>query len=84
METFGREPDIEQRVRTRQGSQIRKVRKLRDLTVSELARRLDVSEGAIRHWEEGRTSPRPAVQVKLAANLDVPWSMLFGLDGEAA
>lgn len=81
---MGREPDIGKRIRQRQGQKIRQLRKLRELSVRELADAVDVTEGAILHWETGRHSPRQHHQVALAAKLDVPWSMLFGLDGEVA
>lgn len=82
--TLGTDPDPGRRIRTRQGNAIRSTRKLRGLKVDELAESIGVSAGAIRHWETGRFSPKQAHQVAIARALDVPWVVLFGLDGEAA
>ena len=81
----GRERDPAKRIRQRQGSTIRKIREdIRQLSVEEFAERLDVTPGAVRHWETGRYSPRPHHQVAIARTLDVPWSTIFGLDAESA
>lgn len=80
----GVEPDVAKRIRGKQGSTIRKVRELRGLTIEELAVKVAVSPGAVSQWECGRFTPRQHLQIKLASVLDVPWSTLFGLDGEAA
>jgi transcriptional regulator with XRE-family HTH domain len=79
----GVEPDAAKRIRARQGAVIRKVRELRGLTIEELAEKVSVTPGAVSQWECGRFTPRQHLQVKLASVLDVPWSTLFGLDGEA-
>ena len=81
---IGIEPDPAKRIRQRQGRAIRQVREMRTLSIEDLADRLGVSSGAISHWETGRYSPRQHHQVALAGALSVPWSTLFGLDGEAA
>lgn len=62
---------------------IRKTRKLREMSREEVAKAVGVSVGAISHWENGTTTPRQHHQVLLAKHLDVPWSMIFGLDAEA-
>lgn len=80
----GREPDAGKRIRQRQGAKIRQARKLQQLTARALADKLNVTEGAVIHWETGRYSPRQAMQLEIARALDVPWSFIFGLDGEAA
>ena len=80
---FGTEPDPAKRIRLRQGSAIRTVRKMRGLTPQELAELVAVTPSAVSQWELGTYTPRQSVQVKIAKALDVPWSMLFGLD-EAA
>lgn len=82
--TFGHEPDPAKRIRQRQANLIRKTRLLRDISRAELAETLGVTVGAVSQWENGTTSPRQHVQVALAKTLDVPWSMIFGLDAEAA
>lgn len=81
---MGQEPDPSKRIRERQGDLIRKTRTLRALTMAELATIVGVTEGAISQWETGRYAPRQHHQVALARALDVPWSMIFGLDAESA
>lgn len=82
--TFGIEPDPGKRIRKRQGKAIRESREMLGVSVDELAAALDVTPGAVSHWETGRHSPKQAHQVAIAKTLRVPWSVLFGLDGEAA
>lgn len=82
--TIGIEPDPAKRLRTRQGKAIRDTRKLRGMTHADLAEAVGVTEGAVRHWEEGRYAARQHHQVKIASALGVPWGVLFSLDGEAA
>jgi len=81
---LGREPDLGKRIRTRQGAKIREVRKIRQMSTASLAEKIGVTEGAIIHWETGRYSPKQVHQVAVARALDVPWSVLFSIDGEAA
>ena len=81
---YGHEPDPAKRIRRRQGEVIRKARTLRGITRQDLAETLGVTVGAISQWENGTTSPRQHHQVAVARALDVPWSMIFGLDAEAA
>lgn len=80
---FGNEPDAGKRLRLRQGAAIRTVRKMRGLTPQELAEKLGKTPSAISQWELGTYTPRQSVQVAIAQTLDVPWSMLFGLDDAA-
>lgn len=82
--TFGKQPDVAKRIRERQGATIRKVRALRGLSIQDLAEACNVTPGAVSQWENGTFSPRQALQVAIAKALDVPWSTLFGLDGEVA
>jgi transcriptional regulator with XRE-family HTH domain len=81
---YGREPDPKRRIRQERGDRIRKARELRGMSVVELAEKCQVTVGAVSHWETGRFTPRPEMQVRIAKAVDVPWSFLFGLDGEAA
>ena len=80
----GAEIDPRQQIRRRQGTAIRTARERREMSMDELARALGVTVGAISQWETGRFSPRQHHQVALARALEVPWSSLFGLDGELA
>lgn len=82
--TFGKELDPAKRIRIQQGKEIRRIRKMRQMEIHEFAADVGVTDGAVSQWETGRFSPRPHVQVKIAAVLDVPWSSLFGLDREVA
>lgn len=82
--TFGIESDPRKRIRTRQGDAIRSTRELRGYSTEEFAEMLDVTPGAVRHWEVGRYSPRPHHQVAIAKALQVPWGVLFNLDAEVA
>lgn len=81
---FGTEADPARRLRLRQGAAIRTVRKMRGMTPSELADKIKKTQSAISQWERGVYTPRQSVQVDIAKALDVPWSMLFGLDDVAA
>lgn len=81
---LGTEPDPRRRIRKRQGEAIRKVRQLKQISIAEFAEQLAVTPGAVSQWETGRFSPRQTMQVRIARVLDVPWSMIFGLDQEVA
>jgi transcriptional regulator with XRE-family HTH domain len=81
---FGREADQTKRIRQRQGKTIRQLRRMRGLSNRELADQVGVTPGAISQWELGLHSPRQHHQTALARVLDVPWSTIFGLDGEVA
>lgn len=81
---IGHEPDPAKRRRQRQGETIRKVRKLRDMSIAELAERCNVTDGAVSQWETGRFTPRLDMQVRIARALDVPHSTLFSVDAEVA
>lgn len=79
----GKEQDPAKRIRLRQGAKIREVRTMRGLSIREFAASVGVTDGAVSQWETGRFTPRREVQVRIAIALDVPWSLLFGLDAEA-
>lgn len=80
----GEEPDPAKRIRQRQGKAIRNTRELKQISTETLAEAVGVTSGAIRHWETGRYTPKAHHQVKIAQALNVPWGLLFGLDGVAA
>lgn len=82
--TFGVEADPSKRIRAKQGKAIRDVRTMRGMSIADFAEAVGVTVGAVSQWETGRTSPRQHLQLKVATALDVPWSMLFGLDGQVA
>lgn len=84
VQQFGVETDPNVRRRKRQGAAMRTTRELRGITVEGLAADIDVTPGAIRHWETGRYTPRQPHQIAIARALNVPWGVIFGLDGEAA
>lgn len=71
-------------IRQRQGNKIRQFRGFRELTQEALAERIGVTKAAVSDWERGASTPRQHLQVALAAVLNVPWSSIFGLDGEVA
>lgn len=81
---FGIDPDPQKRIRRRQGKAIRETREMLGMSPTELAESVGVTPGAISQWENGRTSPRQHHQIAVAQTLNVPWSLLFGLDGEVA
>jgi DNA-binding XRE family transcriptional regulator len=79
-------------IRVRQGETLRRYRehtinpvtgKL-GVTQMQVAQAIGVTKAAVSDWERGNTSPRPHHQVELARYFKAPWSVLFGLDGEAA
>lgn len=88
--TVGRESDPARRIRQHQGRRLRELRQLRQMTLRSLAARMSeqpgvtVTAAAISEWERGVSTPRQHMQVAVARALDVPWSTLFGLDGEVA
>lgn len=52
------------------GQRITMLRKEKDISQSELARRLDVSRQAVSKWEQGQSSPDTAKLIQLAEILD--------------
>ena len=79
----GHEQDVAKRIRQRQGAAIRQVRTMRGISIRDFAAAVGVTDGAVSQWETGRFAPRQEMQVRIARALDVPWSVLFGLDAEA-
>lgn len=73
-----------ERVRQRQGDTIVRYRKAHKMSQTALATSVGVTKAAVSEWERGLSSPRPAHQIAIAKTFNAPWSVLFGLDGEAA
>lgn len=62
------------------GQGIRQARKIKGISIEEFAAEIGVTPGAVSQWETGRYGPRQHMQVAIARVLDVPHSLLFGLD----
>lgn len=77
---YGREADPARRIRMSQGNRIRQARKIKGISIEEFAAEIGVTPGAVSQWETGRFAPRQHLQVAIARVLDVPHSLLFGLD----
>jgi DNA-binding XRE family transcriptional regulator len=78
-------------IRQRQGDKLKLYRqsKIADdgklgVTQEQVAKAIGVTKASVSDWEGGKSSPRPHHQVALARYFGAPWSVLFGLDGEAA
>lgn len=71
-------------LRQRQGDSIRRYRKAHKMSQAGLAEAVGVTKAAVSEWENGKSSPRPHHQIAIARAFRAPWSVLFGLDGEAA
>lgn len=54
------------------GQKIRDARKIKGLTQTQLAQQLGVTQGAVRQWEAGATSPSAGKLAKVASLLDLP------------
>ena len=54
------------------GQRIRLARVTKGLTQAELAERMNVSQGAVGHWEIGYTLPKAGHLVKLSELLEIP------------
>lgn len=73
----GRETDPAKRLRKAWGENIARLRALRGLTRADLAQRVGVTEQAVGTWERGETSPRPHLQIAVAAALDCEHGVVF-------
>lgn len=73
-----------QAIREKQGKKIRDFRQFREQSQAVLAESIGVTKAAVSDWENGNSSPRQHLQVAIAKQLGVPWSSIFGLDGEVA
>ncbi|MFG3050308.1 helix-turn-helix domain-containing protein [Kitasatospora sp. NPDC048239] len=60
------------------GERIREHRKIRHLTVRELARRVDTSESAMEKYEAGSRNPAPGMVVRIATALSIGPERLLG------
>lgn len=69
------------RLRRRQGDDLYRLRKAKDVSRATLAEAAGVTVGAVQQWENGRTTPRPASQIAITRVLG---SNPFAIDGEAA
>jgi transcriptional regulator with XRE-family HTH domain len=58
------------------GEQIRARREKQGLTIAQFAKRLDVSEQAVRYWESGRSAPRRQAlrSLEAALNFTIDWT----------
>lgn len=84
----GRAHRATERIRQTHGTAISDARHAAELTATQLADAitrlgLDCSHTAVSQWETGRASPRWVMSVAIAQALEVEWSTLFSLDGEA-
>jgi transcriptional regulator with XRE-family HTH domain len=59
------------------GAKVRRLRREREMTVSELAANVGVSRPTIWAWEKGKHVPRPGRISSLAQALDVPEDQLI-------
>lgn len=80
--------EVNARIRARQGDALKQARTEAGLTRRQVVRGMEargvvVTEQALAWWEAGERRPSEAASVALAKVLDVAWSDLFGLDGEA-
>ena len=63
------------------GRAIREARKSRNMTQTELAKKLNVTGVSIGRWEQGLRIPRPAMIEKISSVLGVTSAALFGYEG---
>jgi transcriptional regulator with XRE-family HTH domain len=61
------------------GKAIKRLRLAREMTKSELARRVRVSPTAVNNWEENGTNPRPEMLGAIAAALNTTVASLTGM-----
>ena len=54
------------------GERLKKARIYRNMTISELAEKIDVTKQAVSQYEKGVISPKPEVLFKLISTLDFP------------
>lgn len=82
--TVGTDPDRDRARRKRQGAKIRDLRERHSFGMVDFAELLGVSVGAVSQWETGRYTPRLRHQLAIARALNVPPSLIFEIDTEAA
>ena len=59
------------------GQKLRNARKVKGLTQVEVANALGVTQGAVRQWEAGATTPSAGKLAKVAVLLDIPVAELL-------
>ncbi|MDR1741933.1 MAG: helix-turn-helix domain-containing protein [Synergistaceae bacterium] len=64
-------------------SELRKLRRVRFLSIEALARVVGLTQPQLSFVELGQRAARPDIQAALAAYFKVPQSALFGADGYA-
>lgn len=87
--TIGKEEDPARRLRVKWGQSIRSCRGIRELSLRQLADRMNdfgcpVTAAAIGMWERGETAPRPHHQVGVCKALGMPHSVVFQIADEVA
>ena len=60
------------------GKRIKQLRKANNLTQADLAERIGVSLGAVKHWEQGRGEPNAAALIAIAVLFNVSTDYLVG------
>lgn len=64
--------------RTVFATNLRRIRQGRNMTQRDLAEKVGVAQGAVWHWEQGRTFPRVSTLEKVSSVLSVSLDQLFG------
>ena len=62
------------------GDRIKELRKEKNFSQSQLARRIAVSQKAVDYWELGTNEPKASYIVKLAELFEVSADFLLGID----
>lgn len=62
------------------GDRIKELRKEKNFSKSQLARRIGVSQKAVDYWELGTNEPKASYIVKLAELFEVSADFLLGID----
>lgn len=62
------------------GDRIKELRKEKNFSQSQLARRIGVSQKAVDYWELGTNEPKASYIVKLAELFEVSADFLLGID----
>ena len=62
------------------GDRIKELRKEKNFSQNQLARRIGVSQKAVDYWEVGTNEPKASYIVKLAELFEVSADFLLGID----